>query len=126
VGQSSNLKNDVLCYPLDDLLRSMFMTTRHNKLVRDKIVDLIRAKGEEAKAHIATEDEYGQKLLEKLSEEVGEFIRDQNEEEIADIQEVIDAIIDFKGFDRNTIDRIKREKTNKKGKFEQRIILEES
>ncbi|MEK7180200.1 MAG: nucleoside triphosphate pyrophosphohydrolase [Patescibacteria group bacterium] len=99
---------------------------KYNKLVRDNIPDSIRKKGENVITHIADEKEYWQKLKEKLKEEVGEFEESENIEEIADILEVLDAVIDYKGFNKDEIEKIKAKKAEEKGKFRNRIILDES
>lgn len=99
---------------------------RYNKLVRDKIPDIIREKGEEAKIHTASDKEYQEKLLEKLREEAEEFIKSRTEEELADILEVLESIKRLNKFSDEKIDKIKAEKRAKRGGFEKRIILEES
>lgn len=98
----------------------------YNKLVRDRIPEIIKAKGEEVKFHIADDDEYLIKLKEKLIEEAEEFMQDEDQEEIVDILETIDAIIAFKDFKREEINEIKNKKAEVRGKFESKIILEES
>ena len=57
---------------------------KYNKLVRDKIPKIIEKDGQTPVIHIANKKEYKQKLLEKLQEEVDEFLKDQNQEELAD------------------------------------------
>ena len=99
---------------------------KYNKLVRDKIPEYIRGKGETAVTHIADEAEYWQKLKEKLLEEIDEFTKAENADELADILEVLDAIIDYKQFDRAEIASLKAAKAEKRGKFQDRIILDES
>lgn len=99
---------------------------KYNKLIRDKIPEIIKRKGEECKIHIADDNEYWQKLKEKLFEEFEEFNKDESIEEIADILEVLEAIADYKKFDEEKIDRIKTKKAEERGKFQKRIILNES
>ncbi|MGC9611193.1 MAG: nucleoside triphosphate pyrophosphohydrolase [Minisyncoccia bacterium] len=99
---------------------------RYNKLVRDKIPDYIRKKGDTPITHIANEAEYWQKLKEKLLEEIEEFNKDENAEEYADILEVLEAIADYKEFDKEEVQRIKIKKAEERGKFKDRIILDES
>lgn len=99
---------------------------KYNKLVRDKIPEIIRQKGGEAITHIAADAEYWEKLKEKLAEEISEFIKDESPEEFADLSEVIDALADYKKFDRITIEEIKTKKAEERGRFRERIILDES
>lgn len=99
---------------------------KYNKLVRDLIPNIIAAKGEPLTSHIADDAEYWEKLKEKLGEECAEFTEAETIDELADLMEVIDAIIAFKGFDRAELTRVQSEKAAKRGKFEKRIILDES
>ena len=99
---------------------------KYNKLVGDKIPDIIKQKGGAAMTHAADGKEYWEKLKEKLLEEVGEFMKEPNEEELADILEVIYAVCDFKGFDRDSLEKLRMEKAERRGGFKKRIVLEES
>ncbi|MBS3088719.1 nucleoside triphosphate pyrophosphohydrolase [Candidatus Pacearchaeota archaeon] len=121
------------------------------KLVRDKIPEIIIRDGGNPKSRFADDEEFWQKLKEKLVEETNEFVESENEEELADIYEVLDAIInfdfgancrdnskslensrsefsaqklDFKKFDKAKINEIKRKKFKERGGFDKRIILE--
>lgn len=76
--------------------------------------------------HIADEKEYWQKLKEKLLEEIEEFKKDESLEEFADLLEVIDAIADYKGFNIDEVKKIREKKAEERGKFKDRIILDES
>lgn len=95
---------------------------KHSKLIRDKIPEYIKNKG----THIADDKEYWEKLKEKLLEEVKEFYEDEVIEEMADIQEVIDAICDYKNFSKEDIDKTRKKKVEERGSFKKKIILEDS
>lgn len=98
---------------------------KYNKLVRDKIPEIIKADGQIPITHTASKKEYQQKLLEKLQEEVLEFLKEQNTEELADILEVINAICKLKNINPEKLQKIKQQKIKKRGGFKKRIILEE-
>jgi len=101
--------------------------TTYNKLVRDLIPDIIVAKGQACKIHTATPEEYEQKLLEKILEEAQELKDDHGSiEELADLMEVLDAIVELKEYNWNQIRQTQKEKAEKRGDFKKRIILEES
>jgi len=95
-----------------------------SKLVRDRIPEILKKKGVTVITHIAKKEEYWEKLKEKLKEEVDEFLRDNNEEELADIFEVLYAICDFKRIEKKKLDLIREKKAKERGKFQHRIILD--
>lgn len=99
---------------------------RYNKLVRDKIPKIIKQKGGTVVVHVAKRKEYWEKLKEKLREEVAEFNAKPSTEELADILEVVDAIIEFKKLSRAELKKVKKDKRRERGGFKKRIILEES
>ncbi len=96
----------------------------YNKLVRDKIPDIIKADGETPITHIAESEEYNKALISKLHEEVAEFLENPSLEEAADVLEVIQSICILKGLDISQIEEIRQKKVYKRGSFKDRIILE--
>jgi predicted house-cleaning noncanonical NTP pyrophosphatase (MazG superfamily) len=96
------------------------------KLVRDKIPAIIEARGERAVWHVASEEEYHRLLREKLGEEVRELLEAMNIEECADVCEVIEAIATQSGKTFADVLRAKAEKTEKRGGFTGRIVLDEA
>jgi predicted house-cleaning noncanonical NTP pyrophosphatase (MazG superfamily) len=100
---------------------------KYNKLVRDKIPEIITKRGGVPVTRIAADDkEYWSKLKEKLAEEVEEFAQTEGWEEMADILEVMDAILDHMKIDKAKVMEIKAKKLEERGGFKDRIILEES
>ena len=97
----------------------------HNKLVRDRIPEIIRAAGKECSTEILSPEEYLRQLDRKLDEELAEYHRDQNVEELADLLEVIRAAAVARGYSPEELERVRAEKAAKRGGFEQRIFLKE-
>ena len=98
-------------------------TTVHNKLVRDNIPEIIRAEGHEPHTRVLDREEYSQALLEKLREEVAEFSESHSIEEMADILEVLSALIRLEGFSAEELKTIRQEKREKNGAFRRRLFL---
>jgi len=99
---------------------------KYNKLVRDKIPEIIKQKGKTPIIHVADDKEYWQKLKEKLIEETDEFFKHDSEEEVADILEIIYAICDFKKIDKQKLEMLRKKKAEKRGSFKDKIILDET
>ena len=95
----------------------------YNKLVRDKIPGIIREQGEVPHYRILKQEEYIHCLEQKLDEEVGEYHRDRNAEELADILEVIFALADSIGCSWEELMEIYQRKHDARGGFRDRIFL---
>ncbi len=102
----------------------MKKTIIHNKLVRDRIPEIIEKSGKNASVRTLSHEEYLKRLDEKLSEELNEYLKDQSMEEIADLLEVIHAVVNARGSDMDEVEKIRLQKKEKRGGFEQRIFLE--
>jgi predicted house-cleaning noncanonical NTP pyrophosphatase (MazG superfamily) len=98
----------------------------YNKLVRDRIPEIIRESGRDCAIEIMPEEEYRQALLEKLVEEAQEACQAQPETlatEIADLYEVIDAVIKAFDLDRECLRRNQEIRHKQRGGFSKRIRL---
>ncbi len=96
-----------------------------NKLVRDRIPEIIRADGKNPVTHIITEDqEYLEKLYEKDIEESEELRQNPSLEELVDKLEVLLAIGKVLGFSPEDIEQARLKKADERGAFNKRIFLE--
>ena len=100
------------------------MTIIHNKLVRDKIPQIIEQSGKICVTRILSDEEYAAALNAKLQEELNEYLADDSMEELADLLEVMMAAAKARGHDFSEVEAIRREKAEKRGRFNDRIYLE--
>ena len=96
----------------------------YNKLVRDKIPNIIEDDNRKAVTRILNSEEYKKELNKKLQEEVNEYFRDDNVEELADIVEVIYGILDEKQVSIAEFESLRKKKVEKRGAFKNKIFLE--
>ncbi len=97
----------------------------YNKLVRDKIPEIIRADGKKLKSRILSDEEHLQALLKKLEEECKELIEAKNVEELADVHEVLLALAEALGIKPEELEKVRQDKATKRGGFKKRIFLQE-
>ena len=95
----------------------------YNKLVRDRIPEIIEAQGETPSIRFLKQEEYLRHLEAKLDEEVGEYHRDKNADELADILEVVFALAEAEGVTRQELETVYQKKHDARGGFEKRIFL---
>ena len=98
---------------------------KYNKLVRDRIPEIIKNVGKIAHTRILGDDEYLTELDRKLGEEFAEYQADKNIEELADMLEVIYAIAKARGVSVDELESIRSAKAEKNGAFEKKVFLEE-
>lgn len=101
------------------------MIIRYNKLVRDRIPEIIESSGKSCATVILSNEEYLRMLDAKLDEELAEYHKDQNIEELADLLEVIQAAAIARGYTIEDLERVRAEKAAKRGGFAKRILLKE-
>lgn len=97
----------------------------YNKLVRDNIPEIIKNNGETPEIKILDDDEYYQNLKIKLIEETNEYVESDDINEIADILEVVNAIVNYKNSSMTEVENIRNKKLLRNGGFEKRIFLTE-
>ncbi len=95
--------------------------TKYNKLVRDKIPEILDGKNIPYEKRIADDNEYKKELIKKLLEEVNEFTKNPIEEELADIIEVVESLKKLEEY--SNVEDVRLSKKEKRGGFEKRIIL---
>ena len=98
---------------------------QHHKLVRDLIPQLIEEDGNETRTRILENEEYFQALKNKLKEEVDEYLESEDHEELADILEVIRALLDMHVITYDELEITRRRKLEENGGFTERIYPEE-
>ena len=96
----------------------------YNKLVRDKIPEIIEAKGDSCKTRILSQEEYVVELDRKLNEELAEYQESKSLEELADMLEVMMAITKAKGYDWSTVLALQEQKRKSRGGFDNQVFLE--
>ena len=96
----------------------------YNKLVRNKIIDIISANGETPIYHTLSDEEYLEELHKKVFEEANEFVENDDPEELADLLEVIYSIAKHKNINMQEVEKIRIKKREKRGGFEGKIYLE--
>lgn len=96
----------------------------YNKLVRDRIPEIIESKNESCKTRILDDKEYLDELNKKILEEVKEYLESGSVEELADIEEVLRAILEIKNCSYEDFENIRKTKVEKRGAFKKKIFLE--
>lgn len=97
----------------------------YNKLVRDHIPAIIESSGKRCTTETLSENDYLHMVDAKLDEELAEYHKDQNIEELADLLEVIQAAAIARGYTLEDLERVRAEKAAIRGGFSKRILLKE-
>lgn len=99
-------------------------TTEYDKLVRDRIPEVIRENGGTPVTHTVGGDEYRERLREKLVEEATEFREEPSVEELGDVLDVLAAVRAAATFDEDDLQAKRRAKLADRGGFEDGVVLE--
>ena len=95
----------------------------YNKLVRDRIPEIIEASGKTCEIEILSDEEYLEMLDKKLDEELAEYHHEQNIEELADLLEVLYTTAKARGYSIEELDHVRIEKQKARGGFDKKILL---
>lgn len=98
----------------------------YDKLVRDRIIDVIKSEGKHVKyEQIVDKHELLEYLDRKLIEEVDEYVESRDIGELADVLEVMYAILEQQGYTMSQVEGLRVDKKDKRGSFSEGIILKE-
>ena len=95
----------------------------YNKLVRDRIPEIIEKDGKTCETEVLSDKDYLAMLDAKLDEELADYHQDKNIEELADLMEVIYAVAKARGYSVEQLESVRKEKAEKRGAFKEKIFL---
>ena len=95
----------------------------YDKLVRDKIPEIIEGSGKHCEIEVLSDEKYFEMIDKKLDEELAEYHKDKNIEELADLLEVIYAATKARGYSIEELEKVRVEKVEKRGGFDKKILL---
>ena len=101
----------------------------YNKLIRDRIPEIIEKDGVGYKTRVLKQKEYKQELLKKIVEESQEVLETKGDKkelikEIGDVQEIIAYLIKVFNLDRKEINKVRRKRKKSRGGFDKKLFLE--
>ena len=97
----------------------------YNKIVRDRIPEIIESDGKRCVCETLPQDQYIAMLDAKLNEELAEYQQSKSLEELADLLEVMGAVVRARGYTWEQLTDICKKKKEERGGFEKRILLKE-
>ena len=99
------------------------MAKQYHKLVRDKIPQIIESTGKTCRTDVLDDVAYLAMLDEKLGEELAEYQESKSLEELADLLEVMEAVVAARGYSWEQLQAVKTEKKAARGGFEDKLLL---
>lgn len=98
---------------------------QYHKLVRDRIPEIIEADGKTCIWETLSQEDYIRLLDEKLNEELSEYQESKSLEELADLLEVMQAVVRARGWTLEELEHVRADKAAKRGGFARKILLKE-
>ncbi|MDR4947194.1 nucleoside triphosphate pyrophosphohydrolase [Neobacillus cucumis] len=99
----------------------------YNKLVRDRIPEVIDNTGKQFSTRVLNDEEYIKELKNKSFEELKEYINANNDndaiEELADLLEIIHSLAEYHGSSILEVEKVRQKKAEKRGGFKEKIFL---
>ncbi|WP_410990414.1 pyrophosphohydrolase domain-containing protein [Bacillus cereus] len=99
----------------------------YNKLIRNKIPQIIEANGKTPTTKILSKDEYIKEICKKIEEELTEYLeantKEHKLEELSDLLEIINALAEHEGTTLEEINNIRKTKAEGRGGFSDRVFL---
>lgn len=97
----------------------------YHKLVRDRIPEIIEADGKTCVCEKLSDEEYIRLLDQKLDEELAEYQESKSLEELADLLEVMQAVVRARGWTLDELEQVRVDKAAERGGFAKKILLKE-
>jgi predicted house-cleaning noncanonical NTP pyrophosphatase (MazG superfamily) len=99
----------------------------YDKLVRDRIPEIVAATGRRPVTRIAEPEEYRRRLEDKIREELAELCEPgaRRAEELADLLEVLYALAELEGLTLGELESLRACKAEQNGGFQNRVVLSE-
>ncbi len=101
----------------------------YNKLIRDRIPEIIEKNGSKSKVRVLDDEKYKEELLKKIIEEAKEVLETKGDrkeltKEVGDVLEIIDYLVKVFGLDSEEIEKMRKERKESKGGFDKKLFLE--
>lgn len=103
----------------------MISLQTYHKLVRDRIPEIIENDGKKCVCETLSDEDYISLLDQKLNEELAEYQESKSLEELADLLEVVQAVVKARGWTLEELEQVRADKASKRGRFEKKILLKE-
>lgn len=101
-------------------------TKTYHKLVRDRIPEIIASDGKTCVCETLSDEDYLRLLDAKLTEELSEYQESHSLEELANLLEVLRAVVKARGWIWEGLEQVRSDKAAKRGGFERKLLLKEA